>query len=63
MPTMTVNSENFGNRFNMLQELGKGANGEVHLAFDKFLQRPAAIKIIRVRNADERFISSVGRHV
>jgi serine/threonine protein kinase len=47
---MTVNSENFGNRFQILQELGKGANGEVHLAFDNFLQRQVAIKIIRRKN-------------
>lgn len=63
MPLMTVNSENFGNRFEILQELGKGANGEVHLAFDNFLQQRVAIMIGRPRNADERFIASVGLHV
>lgn len=50
---MTTNSENFGNRFRILQELGKGANGEVHLAFDNFLQRQVAIKIIRRKAADD----------
>lgn len=44
---MTINSETFGNRVEFLRELGKGANGEVHLAFDNFLQRHVAIKIIR----------------
>lgn len=50
---MTANSENFGNRFEILRELGKGANGEVHLAFDNFLQRQVAIKIIRRKAADD----------
>lgn len=50
---MTINSENFGNRFQILQELGKGANGEVHLAFDTFLQQQVAIKIIRRKASDD----------
>ncbi|NJD35757.1 MAG: cyclic nucleotide-binding domain-containing protein [Betaproteobacteria bacterium] len=53
MPLMDINSENFGNRFEILQELGKGANGEVHLAFDNFLQRQVAIKIIRRKASDD----------
>lgn len=50
---MTLHSENFGNRFKILQELGQGANGEVHLAFDNFLQRQVAIKIIRRKDSDD----------
>jgi serine/threonine protein kinase len=53
MPAMTANTKNFGTRFVMLRELGKGANGEVHLAFDNFLQRQVAIKIIRRKAADD----------
>ncbi|MBP8897841.1 MAG: hypothetical protein IT510_15900 [Sulfuritalea sp.] len=47
---MTITSENFGNRFEILRELGKSANGEVHLAFDNFLQWQVAIKSIRRKN-------------
>ena len=47
---MTANTKNFGTRFVMLRELGKGANGEVHLAFDNFLQWQVAIKSIRRKN-------------
>lgn len=50
---MAVNSENFGNRFEIRQELGKGANGEVHLAFDNFLQKQVAIKIIRRKESGD----------
>lgn len=50
---MTINSENFGNRFEILRELGRGANGEVHLAFDKFLQRQVAIKILRRKESSD----------
>lgn len=42
---MSINAESIGNRFEILQELGRGANGEVHLAFDNFAQRQVAIKI------------------
>ncbi len=50
---MTLHSENFGNPFQILRELGKGANGEVHLPFDNFLQRQVAIKIIRRKVSDD----------
>lgn len=50
---MGITSENFGNRFQFLREPGKGANGKAHLAFDTFLQRRVAIKIIRRKAADD----------
>lgn len=60
---MTVNSENFGNRFEILRELGKGANGEVHLAFDNFLQRQVAIKIIRRKASDDPEVDRQNRNM
>lgn len=41
-------SENFRNRFDMKTELGKGANGVVHLAYDNFLQKVVALKLIQL---------------
>lgn len=68
MPPMAITSESFCNRLEILQEPGKGPNGEVHPAFDNFLQRLVAntfreLMISRLRNAVERYISSVGLHV
>ncbi|TRZ70550.1 MAG: serine/threonine protein kinase [Rhodocyclaceae bacterium] len=40
-----IKPDSIGNRFEIRQELGRGANGEVHLAFDNFAQRQVAIKI------------------
>ena len=35
----------FRNRFTLKQVLGKGANGEVHLAYDNYLQQEVALKL------------------
>lgn len=37
--------ESFRHRFEIKKELGRGATGEVHLAFDTFSQREVAIKL------------------
>ncbi len=39
--------ENLRHRFEIKQELGRGAAGEVHLAYDTYLQRDVALKIAR----------------
>ena len=46
-------NDNLRNRFEMKQELGKGATGEVHLAFDTYLQRDVAIKFTRSNLFDD----------
>lgn len=40
-------NDNFRHRFEMRKELGRGATGEVHLAFDTYLQREVALKLTR----------------
>ena len=40
-------NDNFRHRFEMRKELGRGAAGEVHLAFDTYLQREVALKLTR----------------
>lgn len=40
--------DTFRHRFELKQILGRGASGEVHLAFDTYAQRDVAIKINRV---------------
>jgi len=40
-------NDSFRHRFEMRKELGRGAAGEVHLAFDIYLQREVALKITR----------------
>ena len=45
---MDSNNDTFGHRFEMKQVLGRGASGEVHLAFDNYAQREVAIKMNRV---------------
>ncbi len=42
----------FRNRFIMKQELGRGATAEVHLAYDKYLQRDVALKLTRLSQFD-----------
>lgn len=44
---------NFRTRFEMRQELGEGAMGTVHLAYDTFFQRDVAIKRIRSKLFDD----------
>lgn len=41
-------NEAFRHRFVLKQELGRGATGEVHLAFDNYLQREVALKLTRL---------------
>lgn len=42
-----IQNDNFRMRFEMRKELGRGAAGEVHLAFDTYLQREVALKLTR----------------
>ncbi|HEY6095035.1 MAG TPA: hypothetical protein VIU93_08795, partial [Gallionellaceae bacterium] len=44
---------NFRTRFEMQRELGEGAMGTVHLAYDTFFQRNVAIKRIRSKLFDD----------
>jgi eukaryotic-like serine/threonine-protein kinase len=46
-------NEAFRHRFVMKQELGRGATGEVHLAFDNYLQRDVALKLTRLNQFDQ----------
>ena len=45
-PVVSQN-DNFRHRFEMRKELGRGAAGEVHLAYDTYLQREVALKLTR----------------
>jgi eukaryotic-like serine/threonine-protein kinase len=49
---MVNHNEAFRNRFVMKQALGRGATGEVHLAFDNYLQREVALKLTRLNQFD-----------
>jgi putative nucleotidyltransferase with HDIG domain len=49
---MPTPNETFRNRFVMKHELGRGAAGEVHLAYDNFLQRDVALKLTRLNQFD-----------
>lgn len=44
-PAMISNIEKFGCRFEIRQELGRGASARVYLAFDTYAQREVALKI------------------
>jgi len=44
--------ESFRTRFTLKQELGRGATGEVHLAYDNFLQQNVALKLSRLQHFD-----------
>jgi serine/threonine protein kinase len=50
---MESNNDTFGHRFEMKQLLGRGASGEVHLAFDNYAQRDVAIKMNRLNLFDD----------
>jgi len=50
---MPTPNETFRNRFVMKHELGRGATGEVHLAYDNFLQRDVALKITRLNQFEQ----------
>lgn len=50
---MSNQNETFRSRFVMKQELGRGATGEVHLAFDNYLQKDVALKLTRLNQFDD----------
>lgn len=50
---MESKNDTFGHRFEMKQVLGRGASGEVHLAFDTYAQRDVAIKMTRTNLFDD----------
>jgi putative nucleotidyltransferase with HDIG domain len=50
---MPTPNETFRNRFVMKNVLGRGATGEVHLAYDNFLQRDVALKLTRLNQFDQ----------
>ncbi|MFM9886233.1 MAG: protein kinase domain-containing protein [Burkholderiales bacterium] len=52
MSTAVANNNRLG-RFNLLRELGRGAQGTVYLAEDPHLQRQVALKTLRGGSADE----------
>lgn len=45
--TTPLKDDSFRHRFQMRKELGRGAAGEVHLAYDTYLQREVALKLTR----------------
>ena len=49
---MPTPNEIFRSRFVMKNVLGRGATGEVHLAYDNFLQRDVALKLTRLNQFD-----------
>jgi serine/threonine protein kinase len=46
---MTAAQDLFGSRFEIRAQLGEGGMGEVHLAYDAFLQREVAIKLANMK--------------
>lgn len=47
MNRMGINIEKIGSRFEIRQELGRGSNGVVHLAFDNYAQQQVAVKVFQ----------------
>jgi serine/threonine protein kinase len=45
-------NDSFRHRFELRKELGRGAAGEVHLAFDTYLQKEVALKLTRMGYLD-----------
>ena len=56
-------NEAFRNRFVMKQELGRGATGEVTLAYDNFLQRDVALKLTRLKQFEQNEDSARNRRM
>jgi eukaryotic-like serine/threonine-protein kinase len=50
---MASQNEAFRSRFTLKQVLGKGANGEVHLAYDNYLQKDVALKLTHLNQFDQ----------
>jgi len=50
---MTNPDESFRNRFVLKRELGRGATGEVNLAYDNFLQRDVALKLTYLKQFED----------
>jgi serine/threonine protein kinase len=47
LPPAVAHNESFRNRFELRKKLGRGTAGEVHLAYDTYLQREVALKLTR----------------
>ncbi|TAJ80963.1 MAG: cyclic nucleotide-binding domain-containing protein [Gallionellaceae bacterium] len=51
-PPAVHRDDSFRHRFELRKELGRGAAGEVHLAYDTYLQREVALKLTRTGYLD-----------
>lgn len=52
-PHAVHRDDSFRHRFELRKELGRGATGEVHLAFDTYLQKEVALKLTRTGFLDD----------
>jgi len=50
--SLDIQKDNFRHRFELRKELGRGAAGEVHLAYDTYLEREVALKLTRTGYLD-----------
>ena len=60
---MVNRTESFRNRFKMKKELGKGATGVVHLAFDNYLQQDVALKLTQLNLFDNNEDGTLNRRM
>ncbi|MDP3134843.1 MAG: hypothetical protein Q8N17_00720, partial [Burkholderiaceae bacterium] len=50
---MIIRDDAFRSRFEIRRELGRGGMGEVHLAYDTYMQREVAIKLTHLKALDD----------